>query len=297
MEQWLKSDLAATRAHCILAYWHHPRFFTLSLRRVSPKIDATDRKMAPFWADLQAAGADLVALRAPPRLHERFARQDADGQADPGGMRQFVVGTGGGPPDFFEGSTAPNSEVRKQDTFGVLQLTLHADSYDWRRFVPVAGDPFSDSGSDTCGSAPGPAGPRRRRPPEPAPSVAGCLLGGAGRRHRSGAVAEEPARQLSPFALNLNRLRPHRMCSRRRNIHGTAAKYIFRKHFLHEHETATPTADGDTPPVGGCCSAGRCSASWAVLSLMKGIGWYFASHAGRGHSVRSRTRPTTSSTR
>ena len=108
--------------------------------------------MSPIWADLQAAGAELV-LSGHRHDYERFARQDAEGNADPNGLRQFVVGTGGGPHDHFEGTTAPNSEIRQQDTFGVLQLTLHADSYDWR-FVSVAGDPFTDSGSDTCGPAP-----------------------------------------------------------------------------------------------------------------------------------------------
>jgi hypothetical protein len=148
MEQWLKTDLAATKAHCILAYWHHPRFFTPSRQAGVSKIDAVDRKMSPFWADLQAAGADIV-LSGHRHVYERFARQDAEGNADPNGMRQFVVGTGGGPHDHFEGPTAPNSEIRQQDTYGVLQLTLHPDRYDWK-FTSTAGDPFTDSGSDTC---------------------------------------------------------------------------------------------------------------------------------------------------
>jgi acid phosphatase type 7 len=155
MEQWLRADLAATRARCILAYWHHPRFFTPSRQEGVAKIDATDRKMAPFWADLQAAGADVV-LSGHRHDYERFARQDSEGRADPSGMRQFVVGTGGGPHDHFEGPVAPNSEIRKQDTWGVLQLTLHPDSYDWR-FAATAGDPFTDSGSDTCEPAPPPS--------------------------------------------------------------------------------------------------------------------------------------------
>ena len=148
MEQWLKDDLAATKAHCILAYWHHPRFFTPSRQAGVAKIDTLDRKMSPFWADLQAAGADIV-LSGHRHVYERFVRQDAEGNADPKGMRQFVVGTGGGPHDHFEGPTAPNSEIRQQDTYGVLQLTLHPDSYDWK-FMSTAGDPFTDSGSDTC---------------------------------------------------------------------------------------------------------------------------------------------------
>jgi hypothetical protein len=112
------------------------------------KIETSDRKMSPFWADLQAAGADVV-LNGHHHVYERFARQDSEGRADPAGMREFIVGTGGGPHHHFEGSVAPNSEIRQQGTWGVLQLTLHPDRYEWR-FVATAGDPFTDSGSDTC---------------------------------------------------------------------------------------------------------------------------------------------------
>ena len=148
MEHWLKADLAGTRAHCILAYWHHPRFFTPARAPGIAHMDMIDRKMSAFWADLQAAGADVV-LSGHRHVYERFARQDAKGNADPTGMRQFVVGTGGGTHEHFEGPVAPNSELRQQDTFGVLQLTLHPDSYDWK-FTATAGDPFADSGSDRC---------------------------------------------------------------------------------------------------------------------------------------------------
>ena len=33
--------------------------------------------------------------------------------------------------------------------FGVLFLTLHADSYDWQ-FIPRSGSSFTDSGSNAC---------------------------------------------------------------------------------------------------------------------------------------------------
>jgi hypothetical protein len=39
----------------------------------------------------------------------------------------------------------------------VLQLTLHASSYDWR-FVPIAGQTFTDSGSASCHGKPGSGG-------------------------------------------------------------------------------------------------------------------------------------------
>jgi len=44
--------------------------------------------------------------------------------------------------------TRVNSEVRAS-TYGVIKLTLHADSYSWE-FVPIAGQSFRDSGSGSC---------------------------------------------------------------------------------------------------------------------------------------------------
>jgi acid phosphatase type 7 len=157
MEQWLREDLAANPRRCTLAFWHHPRFYTPSKQPTTGKLESVDKKMQAFWVDLVAAGVDVV-LNGHRHMYERFARQNAEGQADPNGIRQFVVGTGGGPHDRFQGSTAPNSEIRKADTWGVLQMTLRDGSYDWR-FVPVAGDPFADSGSDTCVDAPPPPPP------------------------------------------------------------------------------------------------------------------------------------------
>jgi hypothetical protein len=113
--------------------------------------------MQAFWLALYEAGADVV-LNGHRHMYERFARQNPDANADPAGIRQFVVGTGGGPLDRFEGPTAANSEIRKAETYGVLQLTLHAEGYDWR-FVPAAGDAFTDAGSDTCGPAAPPSSP------------------------------------------------------------------------------------------------------------------------------------------
>ena len=63
---------------------------------------------------------------------------DPRGAADPTyGIRQFTVGTGGAA--HARASTPlPTSEVRNGNTFGVLKLTLHATSYDWK-FLPIAG--------------------------------------------------------------------------------------------------------------------------------------------------------------
>ena len=148
MEQWLKADLAASPHRCILAYWHRPRFFTPAIAPGASHLEKSDTRMSTIWSDLQAAGADLV-LSGHRHVYERFPRQDAKGYLSKSGLREFIVGTGGAIHENFKGPTAPNSEVRKAQTFGSLKLTLHANGYDWT-FVPTSG-PFTDAGSDTCG--------------------------------------------------------------------------------------------------------------------------------------------------
>jgi len=64
------------------------------------------------------------------------------------GIQEFVVGTGGRSLHPF-GRPLPGSELRESDTYGVLQLTLNADSYDWQ-FVPIDGRSFTDAGSAGC---------------------------------------------------------------------------------------------------------------------------------------------------
>ena len=139
-ETWLKSDLAAHPAQCILAYWHEPRFS-------SGAEHGSDSSFDPFWRDLYAAGADIV-LNGHDHDYERFAPQNPSGAADSKGIREFVVGTGGVSHYTF-GAPVANSEVRDNTSFGVLKLTLHAQSYDWQ-FVPVPGASFTDSGSTAC---------------------------------------------------------------------------------------------------------------------------------------------------
>ena len=104
--------------------------------------------MQAIWKDLYDAGADVV-LVGHSHDYERFAPMNSSGGLDrTRGIREFVVGTGGA---FFTGWTSvkPNSEVRQNNTFGVLRLTLHSTSYDWK-FVPEAGKTFTDSGSEAC---------------------------------------------------------------------------------------------------------------------------------------------------
>jgi hypothetical protein len=92
---------------------------------------------------LYAARADVV-LGGHDHDYERFGPQTPSGDADPsGGMREFVVGTGGRSHSIFL-KIEKNSESRAGGTFGVLFLTLHPSGYEWR-FTPIAGFLFSDS--------------------------------------------------------------------------------------------------------------------------------------------------------
>jgi hypothetical protein len=104
--------------------------------------------MQQFWQDLYDANADLV-LNGHAHNYQRFAPQTATGAPDPArGIREFVVGTGGKSLETF-GSPVANSEVRNSSAYGVLELTLHPGSYDWK-FATEPGSTFTDSGSTPC---------------------------------------------------------------------------------------------------------------------------------------------------
>ncbi|MBA2712527.1 MAG: metallophosphoesterase [Rubrobacteraceae bacterium] len=140
MLSWLEQDLAANQKACTLAYFHHPLF--------SSGEHGDQSKMRATWDALYGAGADVV-LNGHDHDYERFAPQSPTGGLDTArGIREFVVGTGGGS-HYGIASAGPNSQVRNTDTYGVLKLTLHATSYDWQ-FVPEAGKTFTDSGTDAC---------------------------------------------------------------------------------------------------------------------------------------------------
>jgi hypothetical protein len=136
---WLRADLAANPTRCAVAYWHHAVF--------SSGQHGNDRRMAEIWRILDSAGVDLVIV-GHDHNYERFAPQDYQGRADPNGIRQIVVGTGGDALRAFSTIRA-NSEVRNSSTLGVIKVTLHADSYEWQ-FVARPGAAFSDGGTASC---------------------------------------------------------------------------------------------------------------------------------------------------
>ena len=137
-QDWLRKDLAANPRACVLAFWHHPRF--------SSGLHGDSPELAPIWATLQQAGADLV-IEGHDHHYERFDRRSADGAVDPAGIASFVVGTGG-KSTYPVIRREPGSRRIVQFRFGVLGLTLRGTGWSWRyRTIDGA---LRDAGSARC---------------------------------------------------------------------------------------------------------------------------------------------------
>lgn len=144
---WLKSDLAADRSACTLAFWHHPYYSAGDI--------GNNPDDAPFWSALYNAHADVV-LNGHDHIYERYPQLDPSGNQTSSGIREFVAGTGG---ENLVGywpsnvTTPPGAPAYDDATeFGVTVFTLHTNSYDWK-FVATNGA-VRDQGSSTChGSA------------------------------------------------------------------------------------------------------------------------------------------------
>src|SRR5205823_1969903 len=86
----------------------------------------------PFWNDLYAAHADVM-VNGHMQDYERFAQTDPSENLDPtNGIREIIVGTGGGGFDAPNTVLWPNSQVRISGVFGVLKLTLSSTAYSWQ---------------------------------------------------------------------------------------------------------------------------------------------------------------------
>jgi hypothetical protein len=137
--RWLAADLAVSNAACTMAIFHHPRFSS-GEHGDQVAVDA-------FWRPLYAAGVDVI-VNGHDHNYERFAPQDPDGKADTTrGIREFVVGSGGGELRSFVRQAA-NSDMRIANGYGVIAFTLHEGAYDW--VFTVAGADFQDTGRQSC---------------------------------------------------------------------------------------------------------------------------------------------------
>jgi hypothetical protein len=85
---WLQNDLVGRTNQCVLAIWHRPLF-------TSGSSGGAGSRVRRLWQALQNVGAEIV-INGHDHLYERFAPQDSLGNANPGGIREFIAGPGGG---------------------------------------------------------------------------------------------------------------------------------------------------------------------------------------------------------
>lgn len=135
---WIRRDLRRDHHRCELAFWHEPRWSSAS--------GGNRPLFAPWWDELYAAGVDVV-LNAHEHQYERFAKLAPDGSPSPGGIREFVVGTGGAELAGFARPPDRGSERRLKE-HGILVLRFSASRYAWRFIAVNSG--VRDAGADAC---------------------------------------------------------------------------------------------------------------------------------------------------
>ena len=121
-------------SNCTLAYWHQPYYSGSS----------TNSAYRYFWQTLLNAGADIV-LNGHVHTYADFAKQDASGNTDATGIKQFIVGTGG---KSLQQLSNPVNVNFWSKSYGALFLTFQSNSYSWQ-FEDTTGKVL-DSGSNTC---------------------------------------------------------------------------------------------------------------------------------------------------
>lgn len=144
-QTWLAGDLAANAGKkCTMVAFRRTRYYSSATPGGSELTS-----LASLWSRFAAGGVDVV-INSGQYFYERMAPMSATGvRDDASGMRQFNVGTGGESlVSSLPTGVSANSEKLGRD-YGVLRLTLRADSYDWR-FVSAVGGSFTDSGTGTC---------------------------------------------------------------------------------------------------------------------------------------------------
>lgn len=141
MFAWLKQDLAGhpdAQYPCTLAFWHHPLFSFSTASGPSAAV-------RPLWRLLYRAHADVV-LNGHSHNYQRWRPLTPGGRRDPaGGIREFVVGTGGASRYALASDTPRNVLASQDDSFGVLAMTLGVDGYSWAWKTAEGQPPFRDA--------------------------------------------------------------------------------------------------------------------------------------------------------
>jgi acid phosphatase type 7 len=135
--QWLQKELA-TAQPCVAAAWHHARF--------SSAPDGDNGSMTAMWDILDQAKADVV-LQSHEHQYERFAPMTSDGAlSTTGGLRSFVVGTGGA--DIYAHAGVRAGSEKQLVAYGVMRLSLSPGNAKWR-FIDV-NNATLDEGAFDC---------------------------------------------------------------------------------------------------------------------------------------------------
>ncbi len=134
--KWLKEEALVDDKQCKLVFTHHPKYS-------SGKHGNNKKETKPLKSLYKTLHDNNVSLIVSGHDHhyERFYPLDGKGHRDfKSGMRTFVVGTGGIWLRALK-NTQANSEVRRNDRWGVLKIELFENSYSWQ-FIPTEGEPM-----------------------------------------------------------------------------------------------------------------------------------------------------------
>ena len=154
---WLAADLRANDdAACTLAFQHHPPHDWRQWQNFvdpdadNPNAGSETADLLPLFGLMDRSGVDVM-LVGHNHIYHRWAPTNVTGARDPEGIRQFTVGTGGRSLYPLGKKPRPSTlEAVQNRAFGVIELTLHARSYDYR-WVGLPSDPvFRDAGSFAC---------------------------------------------------------------------------------------------------------------------------------------------------
>lgn len=146
MYEFAKKDLVLHGdRQCTLAFMHHPLFGSTPY-----PAGVFPLQLQPLWELLDQQGVDVI-LTGHEHNYQRFAPMDAFGRADPDGIREFIVGTGGSTySDLPTAAAAANREAGQDRSFGALKLSLRSDGYDWEFLTAQGERPYTDAGSADC---------------------------------------------------------------------------------------------------------------------------------------------------
>ena len=136
---WLAQDLATHQGSCTIAYMHHPRY--------SNVVGVSRDGLAQVWQLLVDQNVTMV-LAGHAHTYERWTPMDRNGAAAPGGLTQFVVGTGGREIINPKGTEPRVAAQTMQPAAGALRLDLGPD--DAAFSYATTDGTFTDSGTVPC---------------------------------------------------------------------------------------------------------------------------------------------------